>query len=91
MALVHRRVVGEFIEAVLGELVLGVDRVERSLLGVAFRREVDTWLAPDLLAVHALLLLLTRLPEWLENTSVPLPSGAGFLNEVGWNLDPVAY
>ena len=75
LASAHRRVVDEFIEVVLDDLAGDVGDVERNVLGVALRQEVETWLAPELLAIHALLLgadggTLAELPEWLELTSV---------------------
>ena len=42
----HRRVVDEFIESVLDELNLG--NLERNVVGVALRREVETGLVPGL-------------------------------------------
>ena len=83
LASAHRSVVDEFIEAVLDELACDMADVERNVLGVALRSEVETRLAPELLAIHALLLgadakTLARLPEWLELTSVSLPSDAAF-------------
>ena len=35
--------------------------------------------------------ILAQLPDWLDLTSVSLPSVAGFFNEMGRTLDPVAY
>ena len=75
LASAHRRVVDEFIEVVLDDLAGDVGDVERNVLGVALRQEVETWLAPELLAIHALLFgvdggTLAELPEWLELTSV---------------------
>ena len=96
LASAHRRVVGEFIEVVLDDLAGDMGIVERNVLGVALRSEVETRLAPELLAIHALLLgtdrkTLGELPDWLELTSVSLPSETSFLNEMSRRLDPVAY
>ena len=86
----------EFIEVPLYDLTGDMADVERNVLGVALRQEVETRLASELLAIHALLLgadgeTLAQLREWLEVTSVSLPSDARFLNEKGRRLDPVAY
>ena len=96
LASAHRSVVDEFIEAVLDELACDMADVERNVLGVALRSEVETRLVPELLAIHALLLgadakTLARLPEWLELTSVSLPSDAAFFNEMSRRLDPAGY
>ncbi|MYC38454.1 MAG: hypothetical protein F4X66_16320 [Chloroflexi bacterium] len=88
----HRRVVDQFIEGVLGELNLG--DLERNVLGVALRREVEEGLVPGLLAVQALFhaadaeMLARSLPEWLERVSSVMPADAGFLTEMGRQLDP---
>ena len=96
LASAHRRVVDEFIEVVLDDLAGDMGDVERNVLGVALRSEVETRLAPELLAIHALLLgadakTLARLLEWLELTSVSLPSDAAFFNEMSRRLDPAGY
>ena len=96
LASAHRSVVDEFIEVVLDDLAGDMGDMERNVLGVALRQEVETRLAPELLAIHALLLgadgkILAQLPEWLDLTSVSLPSDAGFFNEMSRRLDPVAY
>ena len=70
--------------------------MERNLLGVALRPEVETRLVPWLLTVDALLLeadagTLRRLPEWLEIVQTPLPADAEFLSEMAGRLDPVGY
>ena len=75
----HRRVVTEFIEAVLDEWAGDLADVERNLPGVALRPEVETRLVPGLLTVDALLLeadvgALTR-----------------SLSEMAGRLDPVGY
>ena len=89
----HQRAVEEFISAVLDEVSCDM---ERNVLGVALRQEVETRLAPELLAIHALLLgadgaTLARLPAWLERGQIPLLSDAEFFAEMGRLLDPVAY
>ena len=71
-------------------------QVERNVLGVALRQEMETRLVPELLAVHALLLeanseTLGRIPEWLDRVSTALPADAEFLKEMGRLLDPVGY
>ena len=96
LAAAHRRVVDEFIEVVLDDQAGNMGDMERNVLGVVLRSEVETRLAPELLAIHALLLgadgkILAQLPEWLDLTSVSLPSDAGFFNEMSRRLDPVAY
>ena len=96
LASAHRRVVGEFIEVVLDDLAGDMGIVERNVLGVALRSEVETRLAPELLAIHALLLgtdakTLAQLPDWLDLTSVSLPSDAAFFNEMSRRLDPAGY
>ena len=96
LAAAHRRVVDEFIEVVLDDQAGNMGDMERNVLGVVLRSDVETRLAPELLAIHALLLgadgkILAQLPEWLDLTSVSLPSDAGFFNEMSRRLDPVAY
>ena len=54
LALHHRRLVDAFIESVLAEMDL--TDLERNVLGVALRREVETGLVPGLTAVLSLLL-----------------------------------
>ena len=48
LASAHRRVVDEFIEVVLDDLAGDMGDVERNVLGVALRSEVETRLAPEL-------------------------------------------
>ena len=96
LASAHRRVVDEFICAVVEEWAGDMGQVERNLLGVALRGEIETRLVPELLALHALLLgadaeTLGRIPEWLDRVQTQLPSDAGFLTEMGRRVDPVAY
>ena len=62
LASAHRRVVDEFICAVVEEWAGDMGQVERNLLGVALRGEIETRLVPELLALHALLLGRTRRP-----------------------------
>ena len=92
----HRGVVAEFIEAVVEEWACDMGQVERNILGVVLRREIETRLAPELLALHALLLgadaeMLGWLPEWLDRVSTALPGDAEFLTEMGRVLDPPGY
>ena len=87
----HRRVVGDFIDAVLDGMDLG--ETERNVLGTALRREVETGLVPGLLVVDALLLeaeadTLGRLPGWLDRVQTVLPAESEFLTEMGRRLDP---
>ena len=89
----HRRVVDEFISAVLDDWACDMGDLERNVLGVVIRQEVETRLVPGLLAVDALLLgadagMLGRLPEWLDYVQTPMPADAGFLTEMGRRLDP---
>ena len=87
----HRRVVDESIEAVLNELDLG--DLERNVVGVELREEVEERLVPGMAAVLALLLeadcraLNESLPEWLDRVSTLLPSESRFLAEMGRCLD----
>ena len=86
--------VDEFIEAVLGEWACDMGDVERNVLGVALRSEVETRLVLGLPAVHALFLgadarALGRIPEWLDRVQIQLPSDAGFFTNMGRRLDPV--
>ena len=92
----HRAVVDEFIGAVLGEWACDMGDLERNVLGLALRQEIETRLAPELLALHALLLgadaeMLGWLPEWLDRVSTALPGDAEFLTEMGRVLDPPGY
>ena len=96
LASAHRRVVDDFIQAVLDEWACDMGDVERNIVGVALRQEVETRLAPELLALHALLLganakMLGRLPGWLDRVSTALPGDAEFLTEMGRVLDPPGY
>ena len=89
----HRRVVDECIRAVLDELACDMGDLERNIVGVALRQEVETRLAPELLAVYSLLLgvdaeTLARLPEWLDRVQAPLPGDVEFLTKMGRWLDP---
>ena len=89
----HRRVVDEFICAVVEEWAGDMGQVERNVLGVALRGEIETRLVPELLAVHALLLgadaeILGRIPEWLDRVQTQLPGDAEFLIEMGRRVDP---
>ena len=92
----HRAVVDEFIEAVVEEWACDMGQVERNVLGVVLRQEVETRLVPELLALHALLLgadaeTLARLPGWLDRVSTAPPADAEFFTEIGRLLDPVGY
>ena len=87
LASAHRRVVGDFIQAVLDEWACDMGDVERNVLGVALRHEIETRLAPELLALHALLLgadsdALGRLPGWLNTAQAPLTLDRDFFEEM---------
>ena len=91
----HRRVVDQFIESVLNELDLG--ELERNIVGVALRREVETGLVPGLVATQAVFhaadaaTLSKRLPQWLDRVSSMMPAESEFLAEMGRCLDPAVY
>ena len=90
----HRRVVDESIRAVLDEVACDMGDLERNVLGVVIRQEIETRLVPALLAVDALLLgadaeMLARLPAWLDYVQAPMPADTGFLAEMVRLLDPV--
>ena len=90
----HRRVVDQFICAVVEEWAGDMGQVERNVLGVALRGEIESRLVPELLALHALLLgadadILGSIPEWLDYVQTPMPADAGFLTEMVRLLDPV--
>ena len=88
----HQALVDRFVESVLDELDLG--DLERNVLGVALRREVETGLVPGLVAIQAVFhaadgaTLGKVLPEWLDCVSSTLPAEAQFLSEMGRRLDP---
>ena len=89
----YREVVDEFIQALLEEWAGDMGQVERNVMGVVLRQEIETRLAPELLALHALLLwaggdTLARLPAWLDTVQTQLPGDAEFLIRVGRVLDP---
>ena len=93
LALHHQRLVDAFIESVLAEMDL--TDLERNVLGVALRREVETELVPGLVAVQAVFhaadaaTLGEGLPEWLDRVSAVMPVESEFLAEMGRRLDPV--
>ena len=92
----HRRVVDEFIEAVVEEWACDMGQVERNVLGVALRQEIETRLAPGLLALHALLMgadagMLGRLPEWLDRVQTPVTFDRDFFEDMARRLDPTGY
>ena len=92
----HRRVVDEFICAVVEEWAGDMGQVERNVLGVALRGEIETRLVPELLALHALLLgvdseTLGRLPAWLDTVQAPLTLDRDFFEEMARRLDPDAF
>ena len=87
----HRGTVNEFIESVLDQMNL--TDLERNVLGLAIRREVEEELVPGLAAVQALFhaadaeMLARSLPEWLERVSSVMPAEAEFFTEMGRCLD----
>ena len=91
----HRRVVEEFIESVLDELDLG--DVERNVLGVAIRREVEVGLVLGIVAIQAVFhasdagTLGKELPRWLERASSVMPEESEFMADMGRCLDPAGY
>lgn len=91
----HRRVVDEFILAVVEEWAGNQSILEQNLLGSLLRSELEDRLVPALLAVDALLMkadaqvLGKDLPEWLNQVSTVLPAEAEFLSEMGRRVDPV--
>ena len=91
----HRRVVTEFIESVLDQLDLG--DLDRNVLGVALRRELETELVPGLVAVQAVFhaadaeTLGKGLPEWLDRVSSVMPAESAFMTEMGRQADPAGY
>ena len=91
----HRRVVDEFIEAVLDGMDLG--DLERNVLGVAIRREVEVELVPGIVAIQAVFHAADAvvkgrdLPEWLDQASSVIPVESQFLSEMGRCLDPAGY
>ena len=92
----HLCVVTEFICAVVEEWAGDMGQVERNLFGVALRQEVETRLAPELLALHALLLgadaeTLGRIPEWLDAVQTPVTFDRDFFEEMARRLDPTGY
>lgn len=92
LALHHRHTVDGFIESVLDQINL--TDLERNVVGVMLRREVQEELVPGIIAVQALFhaadaeMLGRELPEWLEQVSTAMPSEADFLVEMGRRLDP---
>ena len=77
----HRRVVDDFIEGVLDRMDL--TNLERNVVGVMLRQEVETELVPGLAAVQAVFhaadatMLGKGLPDWLERASTAMPAGVG--------------
>ena len=91
----HQRLVDRFIESVLDELDLG--DLERNVVGVALRREVETGLVPGLVAIQAVFhaadaaTLSRGLPQWLDRVSSVLPAESEFVTEMGRRLDTAGY
>ena len=87
----HQALVDRFVESVLDELNLG--DLERNVLGVALRREVETGLVPGLVVIQAVFHaadadVLDRMPEWLDRVSSVIPGDSEFIAETGRRLDP---
>ena len=95
LARYHQRVVEEFIESVLDELDLG--DLERNVLGLAIRREVEVGLVPGIVAIQAVFhaadagTLGKELPRWLERASSVMPGELEFMADMGRCLDPAGY
>ena len=91
----HRRVIADFIESVLDELDLG--DLERNVVGVALRRELETELVPGIVAIQAVFhaadaaTLARDLPKWLDRVSSVMPAESAFMTEMGRQLDPMGY
>ena len=83
----HRRAVDDFIESVLDRMDL--TDLERNVVGLAVRRDVEVELVPGLAAIQALFhaadaaTLGEGLPEWLDRVSSVIPADAGFLGRDG--------
>ena len=81
----HRRVVDEFICAVVEGWAGDMGDLERNVLGVVIRQEVETRLVPGAASrgppsfMGADAGMLARLPEWLDYVQTPMPADAGFL------------
>ena len=93
----HRKLVDEFVEAVLSQLPTEAGIEQWNALGLAVRFHTESVLVPGLLAVAALLLkagpeaLNRELPQWIERTSSVLPAEADLLTEAGRRVDPAGY
>ena len=91
----HRRAVDRFIESVLDQMEFG--DLERNIVGLMVRREVETGLVPGLVAVQAVFhaadaeTLGKRLPEWLDRVQTVLPAESEYLAEMARCLDPAGY
>ena len=90
----HHRVVDQFIESVLDQM--DIDDLERNVLGVALRRELETGLVPGLTAIQAVFHAadaetLGKLPEWLDRVSSVMPAESAFMTEMGRYLGPAGY
>ena len=88
----HRQIVDRFIESVLDGMDLG--DLERNVVGLAIRREIEAELAPGIVAIQAVFhaadaeTLGTALPRWLEGVTSVMPAESDFLVEMGRRLDP---
>ena len=87
----HRQVLDRFIGSALDGLDLR--DMERNVVGVAIRREVEEGLVPGLAAVQALIhaadasRLGKQLPEWLDSVSSLLLTAEGELMAETGQLD----
>ena len=92
LALHHRRVVDDFIEGVLSQMDLG--DLERNVLGLVLRRELETELVPGIVAIQAVFhaadaaTLARDLPKWLDRVSSVMPAESAFMIEMGRRFDP---
>ena len=81
----HRQIVDRFIESVLDGMDLG--DLERNVVGLALRREVEAELVPGIVAIQAVFhavdaeTLGTALPRWLEGVTSVMPAESDFLVE----------
>ena len=88
----HRQIVDRFIESLLDGLDLG--DLQRNVMGVVLRREVEMELVPGIVAIQAVFhaadaaVLGTELPEWLDRVSAVMPADSDFLAEMGRLVDP---
>ena len=79
------------------EMAWDMGDLERNILGMALRRELETELVPGIVAIQAVFhaadaaALGKALPEWLDRVSSVMPAESEFLTEMGRYLDPAGY